>query len=385
MKKSIFALLALSAVCANATDTFTIVRWDRLYTYVDNASSPMTTTYGETLPTGWGVWVESNEGNVQVNASANRKKNQAGVTTRDWFGKADFLVNVQTTKTTTSKFSVTARHTGVATAHAEVQFNNATAFGRASTSYPALKTREVKAHMGNIEDNDNLGPSSVKKGWNFTGKTWTNMGGGLSQIDLIMATGMIAGKGVATSPGGGGNMVGSVGQGNAVEKIKVLALTMSPSSGNAGFVSGTRDSFIDHLQIEVRNNYNALLENWSVGGTPVDWDLPFGDYSDATYRLIFWAPSALRKRIDVNYVSSTGVSGVTVSLYYGDIDGNNAITQAEVDAINTYNGRTWLDAGWRDEIPSLGCRVMDCDLNQDNQITAADYLLAVGNVGRVGD
>ncbi len=385
MKTGFLALLGLCTTAANAADVFTFVNWNKLMTYEGTATSPMVTQPGDPMPPGWNVWIDSNEGNVQVNAQATRRKNQAGVTTKDWFGKTDFTVNVLTDKPTNSKFSLTARHTGIATAHVEIQFPSAMAYGRASTTYPNLKTRELKAHVGNIYEEESKGPTSIKKGWTFTGKTWTSLGGGMSEINLLLPTGMIAGKGVATSPGGGGNMTASMGQGNAVEKVKVLALNMTPGSANAGFVSGTRDSFIDDLQVEVRNQYNALLDTWSVGGTPVDWDLPFSDFSDGTYRLLFWAPGSLRKRIDVNYVASTGVSGVSVALLFGDIDTNNAISQAEVDAIANYSGRTWMDAGWRDEVPGLGCRIMDCDLNQDNQVTASDYLLAIGNVGLIGD
>ena len=155
--------------------------------------------------------------------------------------------------------------------------------------------------------------------------------------------------------------------------------------GSPGIISGTKPAFIDYLDIEVRSEFNVPLDNWAVGGSSNDWDLPFTTFADGRYILFFSAPASLRRRVVVDYKRARGVSGVDVSLSMGDIDRNNKITQAEVDTIGMYIGRKIGDECWTETVRDLGCQVFDCDLNQDGKIARDDYLLAVGNVGRIGN
>jgi hypothetical protein len=382
LKRSFAAILALTSALALATDTLTILRWDNLVT-IDRDGNQTVTQYANPAPAGWQISVQNNEGTVQANASAERRRNQAGQTVVDLNGHADYLVRVLTTASTASSFSLVCRYTGTAAGAADVLAPQGSARARGSTEIPALKTREVKATEHEYTDSVTLGPTTTNKSWNYSNVSWVTVPAG-KQVDVYVGSGSMTALATAYSSGdSGSNMYAAISTGTGIEKMKPTALKMG-GGGSAGFVSGSKDSFVANLSIEVRNEFNAPLDNWVVGGLPTTFDLPFDQFSDGTYRLYLWAPGSLRKRVVIDYVGSAGVSGIDGALVYGDINRDNTIRGVEVDAIFANIGRTNQQPGWSDTI-ALGCTVSDCDLNQDGAVTSADYAMAVGNVGAVGD
>lgn len=376
-------MLAVSAAGAFAMDTLTILNWDHVITSSMGVANE-TIQYPGTLPSYFAISIAENEGTSQLVAAASRRKNQAGVTGYDYTATNDYLVRIFTDRPTTSTATIVTRTIGSSTASASIAYYNATAYARGANSIPALQTREVRATIMDVQESHALGPITKQKSWNYSNIQWQQVSAG-SQFDAYVPASTLESRASASSPGGGSNAIASSSSASTVAKLKPVALKMPATTGNAGFISGTRDAFLYDIDIEVRNDYNALVDNLSVGGLPSVFHLPFDDYPDGNYRLYFWAPGALRKRIDVSYTNSVGITGLTVNLVYGDIDRNNQISQAEIDAIASLNGRTSTQPGWFDNVPSVGCVVHDCDLNQDKVINVVDYLLAVGNVGLIGD
>jgi hypothetical protein len=84
-------------------------------------------------------------------------------------------------------------------------------------------------------------------------------------------------------------------------------------------------------------------------------------------------------------VGSTGLSGVNVTLLYGDLDGNNQVSAAEVALILANIGKTNTQQSFFDIVLGTNYGIEDCDLNKDGSITSVDYLIALANSGAVGD
>lgn len=386
MKLAAAAFLAVLGASAPAADVFTMIGWKYLYVYGPDSPSPIIYQPIDTLPAGYGATVENNEGVLTVTAHSFRRRWQPGVTTKNHLARADFWVSITTDRTGLSKFIVRTRSTGTASASAEVWFPGAVSYARASTARPALRTREVKAHEWKTLDEESKGPATTERNVTVASAEWTENGDGTRVAHVTIPTGKCGARAVATCPGGGGgNGIAVTATATGAERIKAIGLKPAGSSGNyAGFVMGTMESFLESLTIEIRNPFNALIDTQMVSSDTAEWWLPF-DYADGDYRLYFTAPGSLKKRVDITYASSVGVGGLDISLYYGDFDGNNVVTQTEVDAILAKVGTTVYTNAWFENVDGIGCMVGDLDINQDLQITAADYLLAVGNVGRVGD
>ena len=384
MKRIFVAMAGLAAAHCFATDTITILRWNQLIT-AGASGSQVITNYPGQGPDDWLIDVVNNEGSVEPSAHAFRRRNQPGVSTMKLSGSGTFLVRLFTTVVPTSNsVTLTTTCTSSASGSAQVETVDAMAYARATTEIPAEKPREARANMYNSMDEASAGPDTVKKSWNFSNVIWQKLPGGF-RIDVFVPSGKLTASATAIASEGTSNMVASSATGNALTKIKPTAMKVSPLNGNAGFISGSMDSFLPQVFVEVHDANDALLDKLAVGGLLGHFDLPFDAFADGDYHLYLWAPGALRKRVDVTYSNATGLSGLSVSLYYGDLNRNNVVTADELNTIMNLQGKTSAGDDWEDTIPGIGCTISDCDLNNDNVVNSVDYLMAQYNLNRFGD
>lgn len=184
--------------------------------------------------------------------------------------------------------------------------------------------------------------------------------------------------------------------------LKLLALfVLTPAA--AAYAAGTADS-----DGSGRSEYSVLGTAFGAGGQWGDWeiytslnvlkdtylcqiepdgtfDIPMGDdWADGSYKIFLKVQGSLRKQVDVNYVS-TGITGVTINLLWGDIDGDNQVAQNDLDFINSKMGMTTTSPEWHHLDEATGYHNNWADLNRDGQVTSVDYNLAHDNLGRIGD
>ncbi len=124
-----------------------------------------------------------------------------------------------------------------------------------------------------------------------------------------------------------------------------------------------------------------LVDLWAADLDGGSYEIPPG-LSSGNYKVYLRVPGSLRKRVDVTYDSSVGLSGVDATLLFGDLNGDNYVSQAEVDFVYANISTTVLPYQWDvGDNYSVGL----CDFNRDGSVTSADYNLASPNVGYYGD
>ncbi|MCW5943146.1 MAG: hypothetical protein KIS66_13005 [Fimbriimonadaceae bacterium] len=136
--------------------------------------------------------------------------------------------------------------------------------------------------------------------------------------------------------------------------------------------------------VEVRNTGGSLLDSFHVildesGGFTV----PMGSLADGTYRIYLSSIGTLRKRTDVVYTSA-GVTGVSITLVRGDLDGDNDVDGDDLETITAWDGKTSSSPGWRTP-NALGYAPYDADLDRDGDVDDDDYDIAYVNNGVDGD
>ncbi|MBW7927342.1 MAG: hypothetical protein H3C58_04465 [Fimbriimonadaceae bacterium] len=146
-------------------------------------------------------------------------------------------------------------------------------------------------------------------------------------------------------------------------------------------VNGSNNSVIP---IEVRNTSETLLDNVQVG---VDgsgaFGVDMGELSNGTYHLYAKPRGALRKKVIVNYTTS-GVTGVSFTCLYGDVDEDNDVDDDDLDFITGNLGKDYDDSDWY-LVDGNGMAPFMADLNHDGAVTSADYDVADANHGIDGD
>lgn len=103
-----------------------------------------------------------------------------------------------------------------------------------------------------------------------------------------------------------------------------------------------------------------------------------------TYQLFLKPKNGLRKRTLVNFNGSSPITA-TISYLWGDVDGDNEVTIADLNNIQAYMGLSSNDPGYdefKDEFKMTG---EACDLNRDNRVDSTDMSMAQQNLGIVGD
>jgi hypothetical protein len=154
-------------------------------------------------------------------------------------------------------------------------------------------------------------------------------------------------------------------------------------------ISGRVQPVIGPLSIDIERS-GKLIDPWTV---PVDkkgcFVLPFSDYADGAYRLVFRAAGTLREAVEVSYKGKFGLGGVNVELRMGDLNGDNRISETEVKFIEAHIGYPVNTAkrffGRGDVHLKNGFLAGDADLNRNGIIDKEDFRVAESNLNAVGD
>ena len=93
-----------------------------------------------------------------------------------------------------------------------------------------------------------------------------------------------------------------------------------------------------------------------------------------TYLLSVKGSKWLRRTVPVN-LSNGNVSGLTVSLLGGDINGDNLVSFADFLLLRNANGSSPGQTNWNP----------NADLNNDGQVTQADLVILQSSYGKIGD
>jgi hypothetical protein len=178
---------------------------------------------------------------------------------------------------------------------------------------------------------------------------------------------------------GGGNLTVAIGKGYPWSTIKPIGIR-STSITSTETYAGSTNAF-GRLFLDFYTQYGAPVNLYCtdvVSGAAEFWV----DDAAGTYHTYVHAKGALRKKLTVSWDPASGLSGLDLNVKYGDLNGDNYVSQAEVDFVFASIGSTSGTLAWWDV---SGFAPMDCDFNQDGTVSMADYLLASPNAGVTGD
>ena len=75
----------------------------------------------------------------------------------------------------------------------------------------------------------------------------------------------------------------------------------------------------------------------------------------------------------------------SISVYKGDINGDNIIDSTDTALITAYLGSTPSSSSWLYPAPNTDYCGKDCDLNGDGIVNSTDLAIAQANLNQVGD
>lgn len=220
------------------------------------------------------------------------------------------------------------------------------------------------------------GPVTKKYPLEFPGMTWTSYGSGSKAVFTFDVTTLgIAAR--AISGGAGGNA--TVASARSVASYKLYPSSFSVGSFPVGRIAGSAGTPGDFIFLDLYTAAGSPLSDYMAKIDSSGNYRVYPDEGSGSYRAYFYLAGTLRKRVDITYDSTTGLNGVNPSLVYGDLDGDNTITQSEADFVTSKIG---CAAEWTYGEP-YDARFADFD--RDGTIEAAEAATANANVGLSGD
>jgi hypothetical protein len=149
---------------------------------------------------------------------------------------------------------------------------------------------------------------------------------------------------------------------------------------------GSTHAFLKSLEFEIETSTGTPVDEWSVDTDGGFADLALDEYSAGAYNLYVKTTGALRKLIPITYDGLNDVTGLDFSLHFGDLDGDNAVSSAEVSYVLSAVGASVADGDSWMEVPFGGTFApYMADLDRDGAVTTADYSLALASLGLTGD
>lgn len=103
------------------------------------------------------------------------------------------------------------------------------------------------------------------------------------------------------------------------------------------------------------------------------------DLATGNYVVKYSCPGSLRRALTVSLVNGQTTTGVNVVLKFGDLDGDNYVSQSEVDFIYSKVGQSAVF----NETEAYNAAIADFD--RDGTIENSEYLEANANSGMTGD
>lgn len=307
-------------------------------------------------------------------------------------GIVKYDYKLRTTSSVPSNPTTTVKYTyiGTATSSAEVVLVGAGRVGTGSGDVMGASSSSIATDSAPGLNSNSAGPTTKKDRFVFPGASWVTESGGWKAFTFRAGFSQEA-MATAKNPAGAPNYTVVSGGGTSVGKFYVSSF--SNKTGTAEVLTGTTDSFLDRIEVDVCNDNGVPLDSTGlhhVDGQPGDIYFLMDEYAAGNYRLYWYSPNrSLRKRINIAWDPAVGMSGVNLQLVYGDLNNDGYVSQSEVDFIYSCIGRTEQDANYTwylgDDPAELGFKPRDADINGDAAVTTADYNLASPNVGAYGD
>lgn len=329
------------------------------------------------LPSGWTVAVENgNETHVVLTKSASIRKNQVGSISAKSSGLLQYTYRVRTTETLQD-----SEHTALTFTlnnFADTSVNNAfsTSSGGATASTEYVRSSVT---VSNVMEKDN--PVTVVKQLRmvYTGRLWTDLG---SYKELLYDFGKrMTAYSHVTNMTMGGNMVACVASATSATRFIPTGMVF----GNGGFSVPT-DSFVKDADIDLYANGSLVDSFTDVITTPGSIDVMFVNLPTGTYDAFVRAESSVMKKITLSYTNGVWADAPAITLYYGDLNGDNVISQAEVGFVQANIGKNTSSTDWLDSSGNLfGWTPSMADIDGDGAVTSSDYNLVANNVGVRGD
>lgn len=325
----------------------------------------------DSLPAGWSVaWV--NDELVVTNAqTGKRRANQSGTDVQKSFGHVNLAFQFSSDSGSMPITSVRVTTYYDMTAEANTEKVGASSHGIAI----------INGWAAPLATSVDLGPGSnwtVNKGpiKHTSTLSWTGSSGNWTSQQIALKLNEMLAEGKASNNGGSGNWTAAFGKG--VTKARVTAAIMYLNIARA---EGTTNAKTHVVAEPFLNNVSQGLYQTAVasGNYQADFDLSTGSYVTK-----FWTQGALRKSVTLSLTENQTTSGNTVTFKFGDLNGDNYVSQAEADFIFGKIG-THLNSVSVMFNPADAYWLAYADFDQDGYITTTDWTEASSNVGITGD
>ena len=341
-------------------------------------------------PSGLSCYVQDNGVVTIANSGATARQKDATITnTLGAQFVASFQIQTSTALPSGYKWSLVGEERVSADADGIVRINGASARAKGSSKGFA-KGNFVLTHLPNITvpkpepDESSVGPKIAKLTVPLSGLAWLTNAGGYACVAKIWSGYLVASSG-ATGLGSGGNMfAASSGAAGGWSFYPSGAKSNAPGTG---ILSISVPPGRNAVSIDLYNASGVLVDKWGVAAEGGTSDLFIDDYAAGQYVLAFSARGTLVKKMTLN-LDPTVSQTVSPAWQYGDLDGDNVVSQAEVDFVAAHVGHVVSSSPVDyDKGPTLESdyAVADADLNGDGVVNQADVNLAQANLGVHGD
>ncbi len=390
MRTRALLLTGLVPAAALSTNAAVALGWS-IATLTDNGTViRRIAANGDSLPSGMACSITGSRSTVSVTGGVALKgRDYAKVVKRDRSGNFDLSyklysdVDLRGTGSlrvkALSRYSITANvmveaNPGSASAEGRVDLVERT--GKADLYGPGLEEAATTAGTWR------LGP---QVSWRGANPTWSKEADGRWSTLVRLNTIGMGGRttGYHNSPGGSMTVVTASSSGGL--DVDVTSFEKVATS-SAKTIEGTAPLTTNlPLVFDVFSENNILeLNTVTICEADGTFWIPMDGLADGLYHVYAKPFAGLRKRFDVLYTQA-GLAGIVIDFKWGDIDGDNRVTQSEVDFITAMIGMTKDHPDW--ESISLQYRrcPVDADIDRDGAITAVDLALALPNLGLIGD
>ncbi|CAN5403538.1 hypothetical protein BH11ARM2_BH11ARM2_26460 [soil metagenome] len=384
-------LLSTLVAVAPASTTFTCYGW-QIANIVGPTSSQggSSTQYvkanGDQLPTPWAAAVDGNglvvttgvTALIYNNGSGVAFKNTAGIVYGTWKVKMDGAPPLG------GKVRIKFTYTAEATITGQTHKNGATAFSGARASNKSGNAIISRSISGITQQYDEgKGPKTFSWAPTFT-CSWANEGNNQYSANFTTDAPGLSDKSTVSTPTSPGIL--------SISSTATATSTGKIYPKSAKYVDGSitsslpADAYPGTVLIDLPSALGVPLENWGVERENGAIHFPHDEYADGTFQMFVSARGSLRKKVTASVVNGIASYDRDAGLLYGDLDGDNYVSQAEVNWVYAMIGAN-NSGNWQWDLPDSGQTYClgEADFNGDGAITTGDYLLAASNVGVTGD
>jgi hypothetical protein len=375
---SYLSLVALSP----SADTFTALGWTSAY--IDGSTYTKT---GNNLPSHWSATVlTSNQTEVSGMKSASIKTDLSGWVKQTTQGTVTVQYKVKTTRTQGAEQSayLVTNHIGNAGCSCDIWGT----YGAAHCFVGIGAFCKAEILETPYSQEKNVGPKSYQRRYFMKGPWVNETDGSKSQTLNVRASEIKAyasvynGVAIPPQPPRQATLVANA---SSSGTVKVHPTSLEIKNTTQG-MTGTSNTFLYMVDVDIYSENNVPVERFEV---TLDNGWAFwamDEYPTGIYKVFVSAKGALRKKFTVDYANGIGLSGLDLTLKFGDINGDNYVSYNEVSFVQSMIGTVLNSANAFFAPDPFGpFWAGDCDFNQDGQITQADYMLAQPNVGLYGD